>query len=550
MPSINCPIDNCPYSTGEVDPAVAAALLTVHNNVHIGVAAQPTAAKQKAPKLARPTISAGSNEETWNAFQARWNLFKNGTQLTPNETTQQLFQCCDDTLGNDLIRGNSNIVTNSNEQELLRAIKKLAVVPVAISVRRSDLLSIRQCDGESIRTFFSRIKGKAATCSYTADCTAQNCTQTVDFTDVIVKDVLISGLAEDEIKREVLGWSSLDKSSMEETVSFIEAKEMAREALNRHSSTNAISSYQQNKKTGKKESEKINCQTCRTQIEKFSWSKRHKKLIERKFCLSCWQKNSPRQSPKGDDSSKLKAKADSDAGAIAIGGITSQPLDHMLFEPESGWRRTNSIQHPTLKLRLSVDSSDYDAVDRPTPKVTPCDVSVVTDTGAQSCLWGLSDFLRSGFKESDLIPVKHTLYAANKEKIDVAGAILIRLSGVDSNGELRSAAIMAYVSPRTQRFYLSKEALVQLDVIPRDFPRIGSASENCVVEDKNHSDTPLAPCGCPKRTLPPQRPEKLPFDCTEENIPAMRKWLLEHYSSSTFNQCKHQQLPGMAGPSI
>lgn len=33
-------------------------------------------------------ISGGSSEETWNKVHARWNLFKNGTQLTPKETTQ------------------------------------------------------------------------------------------------------------------------------------------------------------------------------------------------------------------------------------------------------------------------------------------------------------------------------------------------------------------------------------------------------------------------------------------------------------------------------
>ena len=222
----------------------------------------------------------------------------------------------------------------------------------------------------------------------------------------------------------------------------------------------------------------------------------------------------------------------------------------MVFEPASGWKQTHSIQHPTLKLLVSADPSDYEAINHPAPKIVPCDVCVVTDTGAQSCLWGLSDFLRCGFKQTDLIPVKHTLYAANKEKIEISGAILIRLSGTDDHGELRTAAIMAYVSPRTQRFYLSEEALVQLRVIPRDFPRIGSASENCVIAETEQSETPLAPCGCPKRTLPPSRPEQLPFDCTEENVPKMRNWLLERYSSSTFNQCRHQQLPGITGPSI
>jgi len=566
MPSIDCPIASCSYSTGDVEPAIAAALLTVHNNVHIGAAAPAAATKQKAPKLTRPTISGGSSEEIWNSFQARWNLFRNGTQLTPNEVTQQLFQCCDDPLGNDLIRGNPNIVMDSDERELLKAIKRLAVIPVAISVRRSDLLSIRQCDGESIRTFFARIKGKAATCAYNVDCSAPACHQSVDFTDVIVKDVLISGLAEDEIKREVLGWAGLDASTMEETVSFLEAKEMAREALNRQSSTNAISSYRQSKRHGKKDSGKINCQSCNVEMEKFTWSKRHKKLVERKFCLSCWQKNSPRQQT-GPERPTDKQKDKSDAHAIAIGGITSAArLNHMLFDPESGWKMIESMAHPTLELTISVDQLDYQGVNRSTPNVKPSNITVVTDTGAQSCLWGLSDFLRCGFTTNDLIPIKHNLYAANKEKIAVLGAVLIRLSGRTSDGDRRTAAVMAYISPNTRRFYLSREALIQLGIITKDFPRIGSADESSAVNDENAEINTRSPstghltnelisvqpaaCGCPTRSSPLPRPKELPFPSTEENIPKMREWLLERYSSSTFNQCKHQQLPGMSGPSI
>ena len=53
------------YATGDVDPAVAAALLMVHNNVYI--AAVPTT-QQKAPKTDQPAISGGSSEETWNVF--------------------------------------------------------------------------------------------------------------------------------------------------------------------------------------------------------------------------------------------------------------------------------------------------------------------------------------------------------------------------------------------------------------------------------------------------------------------------------------------------
>lgn len=104
---------------------------------------------------------------------------------------------------------------------------------------------MRQYDSESICTFFARIKEKAAICAYTKDCPQTTCNQSIDFTSIFVSDMLISGLPEDQIKGEVLGWAGLDASSMEETVLFLEAREIAREAINRHSSTN--------KKDGKKD---------------------------------------------------------------------------------------------------------------------------------------------------------------------------------------------------------------------------------------------------------------------------------------------------------
>ena len=97
-----------------------------------------------------------------------------------------------------LIRGNPNIVTNLNEHQLLHAIKRLVVIPVAIIVHCSDLLFIPQCHGERIHTFFAQIKEKAATCAHIVDCPQPTSHQSVDFTDLIVKDVLICGLAENE----------------------------------------------------------------------------------------------------------------------------------------------------------------------------------------------------------------------------------------------------------------------------------------------------------------------------------------------------------------
>ena len=74
MPIIQCPMPECQYVTDDVDAGIAAALLMVHNNVHINtttVGNTPAGGKQRAPKIDRPRISKDSSEEVWNAFLAR-----------------------------------------------------------------------------------------------------------------------------------------------------------------------------------------------------------------------------------------------------------------------------------------------------------------------------------------------------------------------------------------------------------------------------------------------------------------------------------------------
>ena len=88
-----------------------------------------------------------------------------------------------------------------------------------------------------------------------------------------------------------------------------------------------------------------------------------------------------------------------------------------------------------------------------------------------------------GFSRSDLILVKQTIYAANHEEIIVEGAIFLHLSGKSETGISQRAAVMVYVSPSTNRFYLSKEALIQLGVISPDFPRIDAVTETSSIDD-------------------------------------------------------------------
>ena len=251
MPVYHCPFPGCTHVTADCAETVAPALLALHGYVHSGGAAvpnnTPAPVRQRAPKIERPKISRGSSEETWNSFFTRWTLFKRGTDMSPAEVVQQLFQCCDDDLGNAVLK-TSPAAVEGTEEDLLAAIKQLAVVPVAISVRRTDFLSTHQDHGESVRSFFAKLKGKSATCPYTNYCSLPTCSHLNDFTDMIVKDVLVAGLIDEDIKKEVLGWSELDRKDVNETVAFIESKEMARDALNQQKPVNAaVSQYRKSK---------------------------------------------------------------------------------------------------------------------------------------------------------------------------------------------------------------------------------------------------------------------------------------------------------------
>lgn len=361
MPAIGCPYPDCTFVTDDVDAVVAAALLTIHNNTHVN--SGPTTAqadtRQKAPKIDRPSVTQGSTEENWNAFLARWNMFKRGTRLTVGETIQQLFQCCDGDLGDNILRSNPDAIRGT-EDELLAAIKRLAVTPVAISVRRSDLLSIKQDHGENVRSFYARINGKAATCAYLMNCPSNDCNSQVDFTDEIVKDVLISGLSDDDIRKDVLGWSDLDVKTVKDTVTFIESKEMARDALNKQIQHASIA---QNDKTGKRK-----CKNCNTEIDKFTYNKRQRKMIAVTLCLPCWKLANPRKGQQSTTPDRKKGN-NIETGVITIASnhlavTTNAPskktilLDHHVFTTD-GWKQVSSMKHPTLKLELSVNKDEY-----------------------------------------------------------------------------------------------------------------------------------------------------------------------------------------------
>ena len=597
MVQVRCDHPGCGWASADraVElAAVLAAELQNHTSTHAAPAAPAAPAanpaaghnNRKPPPIERPKIQSGGTEEDWSMFQQKWEMFKTGSTIPDDQLNHQLYQCCVEALGEDLLRVCPN-VTGVAEDELLTAIKQLAIQPVAISVRRTELLNLTQDRGEPIRSFQAKVKGKALTCNYRIRCSCDP-PQDVDYTDCVMKDVLLNGLADEDIKKEVLGLQDLDTLSIADTVARIETKETARNAMTVNNAAAGMSTFRKDRGKQSVEERKlelmVKCGDCDARIHGFV--KVRDQLRERKFCRDCFIKSHrkdrtsrPVKQPGNDPAKNKPQEPDSASALFELGSLhletadhrdrikTSDTvniasmgsprcpdrkaivLDHHIFIPGSEtWRKGRSLPQPTVRLSVSTDEADYRQFGLSRPNTRPSYTDGVADTGAQSCLMGTNVFYKCGFKRSDLVPVKNKITAANRSPIKIYGALLLRLNGTTPTSQHVQTAAVVYVSPDADKFYLSRGVMVDLGIISEQFPLIGDG-ETMAAHTQEAAESGKT-CSCPKRTMPPGRPDKFPVPRTKGNIPVMKQWLQDRFSSSTFNKCPHQKLPMMEGPPL
>ena len=153
--------------------------------------------------------------------------------------TTQAMACLSDEListAEKAIRGIGSLAIN----DLLTQVKAVAVQPVAVGILQATAHSAKQSSGERFQTFAARVQGLTTDCNYVLPCPhavaqaractdVQNCTG-VDYTPEVVKDILLSGIYDPDVRREVLGTSGIEEKSVHEIIQIVEAKEAAQDA--------------------------------------------------------------------------------------------------------------------------------------------------------------------------------------------------------------------------------------------------------------------------------------------------------------------------------
>ena len=170
---------------------IAAVLLSVHSTgTHTASPASAALAAAKVKKVQWPTVSAAGSIEEWLYFLTRWQDNIKATKVTGKDRVVQLLECCDEQLCKDLTRNTSGSLTNKTVDEIMTAIKKLAVREENTMVTRVQLHNMKQHRDKTIRSFGARLRGKANMCKFSIKC--PTCKADVNYTENILHDVHVA----------------------------------------------------------------------------------------------------------------------------------------------------------------------------------------------------------------------------------------------------------------------------------------------------------------------------------------------------------------------
>ena len=241
----------------------------------------------------------------------------------------------------------------------------------------------------------------------------------------------------------------------------------------------------------------------------------------------------------------------------ALASPQSVPLCHMEHDPVLGWREAPPLNSPTVQVRLRLHLKTYSAMRLPPPSTSKgrsggaTKASGVTDTGAQMNILPVKEIEKLGIDQHSLLPVRTVVSGATKgSRLNILGAVFLSVKGMLTDS--RETLQLFYVADNVISIYLSLSTLKALGIVPPDFPKIGMEGRVAGVGVHKCTNDGIvvdgqAPCTCPPRTLAPPPTTILPFPPTKDNVPRLKKWLLDRYSSSSFNNCEQQKLPYLQG---
>ncbi|XP_048578380.1 uncharacterized protein LOC125560619 [Nematostella vectensis] len=337
------------------------------------------------------------------------------------------------------------------------------------------------------------LRGKAETCEFEAGC---ECGRNLDYTDHIIRDVLLNGINNPDIRREVLGTKNILKTPVNDVIALVEGKEMARNALP-SSSLSAILPFRRQQKppsdnppaapSQPDRARQAACPDCRALFHVFSEGTRGWNSKTHQTWITCHRSRRRRHRPQQPPHAQKPA----------VQTVELEPISQIAALHD---KEANAPPQHTPTTHGTVHK----------PTAVTLDHHVFT-----------KEFLACGFSLEDLFPVRLDLTAANRSPIAIDGAFFARLSTITRDGEAVSCRSMVYVSGSVQAMYLSYESMLNLGILSHGFPSaeplknpsdehtddlatphrpLSVNSTRAVNEGCSQPDNTAGTCSCPQRS--------------------------------------------------
>ena len=166
MPRYKCPYPECTYETDEAEGQLAATLLSIHsagahNHTQVGGGATNATSQSQNRESPTPNSVRSGLERGMVVLRNPMGGLRGSPENYRERQSNTVLECCDEPLRKDLTRNAGGSLTNKSVEEVMAAIKRLAVREENTMVARVQLHNMHQDRDETIRSFGARLRGQA-----------------------------------------------------------------------------------------------------------------------------------------------------------------------------------------------------------------------------------------------------------------------------------------------------------------------------------------------------------------------------------------------------
>ena len=449
----------------------------------------------KAPSAKLPQLTADMTLPQFRKFKIDWDVFKRITHISGTQIHAQLYSCCDEATQNSIVN-TINDIFSVTEETLLKTIEEIVTKHSNPTVHRMHFGSLTQEPNETVKEFLIRLKSAAKDCEFTCP----NCN--TDLQPIHVKDQFIRGLSNDVLQTDILAKASQLKS-LETIIKHSEAFEAAMRDQHKLQSSDIhafrSSTYKKNQSQAPNipdsDKKKHPCAGCG------SLSHGQKGSKDRPTHCPAWGTTCHNCQIPNHFARVCRKKKEH------VGGLIAKLSNN------------TNIEQIDVTLKPCLAHHHHGVPNSVTMKVFP-------DSGASICLAGPQHITALDLSTDELIPCSKTVTAVGGSQIKCMGWLPMSFS--IGNHTTKQPL---FISDKADRIYLSRKGCTELQILPPSFP-YPMPAENINSFECHTQQTDIAK---ESRELP-QRPSKIPYPPTEENVPKLKQFLVDTFKETAFNK--------------